>query len=113
MSLQAVGKTTVCGNGTYATLHSVTTNGSYAVIGGISAYNPSGGSLNLTLAIVRQDQTVRLIVPLTAIGTLAQVSFNRGASNPITPITLLSGETLQCKDNGAAIQVTISGLQIN
>lgn len=107
MAFASIASTTTAGNGVYVSALTVTDG--FAIIGSIQAYDSAGGTL--TMAIVRNDKTTRVIV-VKAIGAGATVSFTNGATDALTPLILKAGEILQVQANSTTMAVTISGLTI-
>lgn len=110
MAFTGIGRTVLVANGVDTNIHTNSTTDAISIIGSIIAYNTGGGASTLRLSLVRPDGT-RIIVT-QAIGATTAVNYNRGGSNALTPLTLLSGDSLVGQDTAATVQVTISGLQI-
>lgn len=104
-----IGASAHAGNAAFATVYTMPASNE-GFISNVTAYNTTGGGLTLTIAILRQDgQTWQQVV--AAVGANATVSFSGGATNRITPMVLLSGESIQAQGSGAGLDVTVSGLR--
>lgn len=104
-----VGNTVAAGNAAYATIYTVP-GGKTCVLGNITGYNTTGGSLDLTLAIKRQDQVV-YDQSFETLLTKETASYS-DILLKLCPMTLLEGEKLQAKGSAAGIQVTYDGVEL-
>ena len=108
MSRSFIGNSGSAGNATNAVIFTMPAayNG---MISNIIAYNSTGGSLNLTLTLTRAG-TDFVILATDAVGAGATNQYARGATKPICPLVMLSGDVFKAQGSGSGIQVTVSGL---
>lgn len=109
MALTDIGDTAAAGNGSNTTLYTAPAN-STAIIGNIVAYNTTGGALNSTISVKRQNGTTYVLDVVSVSGTSSQ-SYSGGSARRLTPLVLKAGESLLAQGSGVGINVTFSGLQ--
>ncbi len=84
---------------------------STAIIGNVTAYNSTGGTLTLTLKVQESDGTSSTLVSADSLLTTVSASYSGGSTKRITPITLRAGNVLLANGSGAGIKVRASGLR--
>lgn len=110
MSRSLIGASVAVGTG-YTTLFQMPANFE-GFISSIVAYNSTGGPLNLTIAIKRAGVDV-VVLSTDAVSAGATNQYSRGATKPICPLTLLTGDTLEALGSSTGITVTASGLRFS
>lgn len=113
MARGIIGATVAAGNAVYAVVYTMPLGGSGGIIANITAYNTTGGSLNLTLAIKRQDGVEHILLNAAAVGATTTTYYGKGSTTPISPIALQPGELLEAKGSGAGLEISIAGLKIS
>lgn len=76
-------------------------------ISNITAVNPTGGALNLTISILESDGSTTVVSAVKAVAAGATVNFKE-----ILPQNLQAGNQVLAKGSGAGIIVRVSGLQL-
>ena len=109
MSKLVIAVTVAAGNATDATVFTMPA-GFQGFVSSLTCSNTTGGSLNLTLKLTRVGTTFTLLAA-TAVGASSAAQFNKGATNPVFPITLNAGDILLAQGSGAGLNVTVSGVR--
>lgn len=108
MSYALTGNSGSAGNASYATIYTSSATAS-TVIGNISAYNSAVGALTLTLGVTRQNGTT-YVLAVDSVNSGVTVSYGKGATKCVCPLTLLPGEILKAQGSSTGLTVTASGV---
>ena len=97
------------GNASAATLYTMPSGTTGSMLN-ITAYNPTGGALTLTLRVVENNGDI-VVVAVQSIGAGQTFSFSGGSTARVTLLVLEAGNIVTAQDGSGSIIVRGSGLQ--
>ncbi len=109
MSYENISIYGTAGNTVDSTIYTAPADSS-VVIGNITAYNSTAGSLTLTLKAKENDGTLSVLC-FDTVSAACTNSYSGGSIRRITPLTLMPGNSLTAKGSATGINVRASALR--